>query len=575
MTIRNFGKRIGSVFTIADRFYLVLFFSLVIIFAGLKYEISSQMLYLSNLIKFSVADASLIMLLCLLPRGKWKISLLFIPLLVWFLIYVNILYYRHFEDLIPVAFYLSSSVLNSATFEAAGSSVYLNDFILLMAALLPTLYFILIKKEKFYQSNAKLPAYIVVLISIMISWTLVLRKNYKYLQNMYPDVTLMVVLDTYFSSTLNDWKDIYNQFGLSGYLVKCFMYADKTYITLSGKEISLIRERFAQNSRINSNIAPHVSQNKLENLIFIVVESWVSSIFELEDPEYVMPNISKLLQDSTVVNGSMEVLARYGNSSDAQFIYNTGLLPLDNEPFVMFYAYNDYPSIAKVFPGKSIEVIGEDGSMWNHHHSSSAYGFSCLLDNSIKLPFDEDGQIFKRSESAMKSLNKGFFIFITTYSMHGNYDNPKVTGTLNPQNLNAKNPRDIEYFQRLRYFDDQLGKFLDYLKESGIYDNSLIVIAGDHQLISHNVSKELQQKQVPFILLNSSEQNIKKKDITQADLFPTILYLMGITYDYNGIPYTGLGRNIFIESDRGLSKTDYEISEWMIKKTPSIKISSE
>ena len=49
------------------------------------------------------------------------------------------------------------------------------------------------------------------------------------------------------------------------------------------------------------------------------------------------------------------------------------------------------------------------------------------------------------------------------------------------------------YFQTARYADEALEQFFTYLKESGLYDNSIIIMYGDHYGISENHNKAMEQ----------------------------------------------------------------------------------
>lgn len=60
----------------------------------------------------------------------------------------------------------------------------------------------------------------------------------------------------------------------------------------------------------------------------------------------------------------------------------------------------------------------------------------------------------------------------------------------------------------LQYVDECIWKFVIQLKERGIYDNSIIVITGDHDALPYNEyegREELRGEDcfVPFIILNS------------------------------------------------------------------------
>ncbi|MFV5784557.1 sulfatase-like hydrolase/transferase, partial [Pediococcus acidilactici] len=47
------------------------------------------------------------------------------------------------------------------------------------------------------------------------------------------------------------------------------------------------------------------------------------------------------------------------------------------------------------------------------------------------------------------------------------------------------------YFATANYLDTAVQEFFNYLKESGLYDNSVIVLYGDHYGVSNSRNKNL------------------------------------------------------------------------------------
>ena len=106
----------------------------------------------------------------------------------------------------------------------------------------------------------------------------------------------------------------------------------------------------------------------------------------------------------------------------------------------------------------------------------------------------------------------------------------------------------MRYFQTARYADEALEQFFTYLKKSGLYDNSIIVMYGDHYGISENHNKAMEQvlgkeitsfessglQRVPlFIRVPGVEGGVNHEYGGQIDLLPTLLHLLGIdTKDY-------------------------------------------
>ena len=98
--------------------------------------------------------------------------------------------------------------------------------------------------------------------------------------------------------------------------------------------------------------------------------------------------------------------------------------------------------------------------------------------------------------------------------------------------------------QTAHYLDQAFGEFISYLKKTGLYDNSMIVMYGDHYGISNNHKKAIAQllgkdkvtdydlvnfQKVPFMIhMNGLQGGINHTYGGEIDVMPTLLDLMGI-----------------------------------------------
>ena len=99
------------------------------------------------------------------------------------------------------------------------------------------------------------------------------------------------------------------------------------------------------------------------------------------------------------------------------------------------------------------------------------------------------------------------------------------------------------YFQTARYTDEAIEQVFNQLKELGLYDNTMIVLYGDHYGISDNHNKAMGQvmgkeitpyesanlQRVPlFIHVPGMQGGTNHTYGGQTDLLPTLLHLLGI-----------------------------------------------
>jgi len=94
-----------------------------------------------------------------------------------------------------------------------------------------------------------------------------------------------------------------------------------------------------------------------------------------------------------------------------------------------------------------------------------------------------------------------------------------------------------QYDGEIGYMDEQFGRFVDALKKSGLYDNSLIIFTSDHgegmgehdYFFAHGEYLYNDQLHVPLVIKHPAVSSGKKTDFVQhADLLPTILDIIGV-----------------------------------------------
>ena len=107
---------------------------------------------------------------------------------------------------------------------------------------------------------------------------------------------------------------------------------------------------------------------------------------------------------------------------------------------------------------------------------------------------------------------------------------------------------DSQYANVLSCSSAQVGEFVEWLKEQPFYENTTVVICGDHQSMDNAWFEEHMEegfeRRVYNCILNSAAvpQRAKNRSVTPFDLYPTTLAAMGCTIEGNRL---GLGVNLF------------------------------
>lgn len=94
--------------------------------------------------------------------------------------------------------------------------------------------------------------------------------------------------------------------------------------------------------------------------------------------------------------------------------------------------------------------------------------------------------------------------------------------------------------------DRQVYEFIEWCKKQEFYDDTVIVISGDHQRMDNylveNVNKSDRTIYNCFINVEKSDINMKNRIFTPMDMFPTVLSALGFSWDGERL---GLGTNLF------------------------------
>ena len=545
-----------------DLFCIVLFITFCCIFLFLNLIINEARTVPVTSI---IADASFFTLLLIFFKGKLRLfSLIFTPL-ISLLAVINAVYFVYFNDLIPPSLYFFREGINEASIGAFKSGFRWYYILPVLISFTPLIYAFVISFKTFFKEKMNMIYGIIIAGIFVLSSSKIIIQSYHFEREEYNISSLKDFFKKNITSSNENLAYTFENLKFTGYLVRCVVDLNKSsYVELSQEQIDNIK-KYLSNKTVYNGITRVSDSHPSKNLIFIVVESLPYAVVEKDNFKIAAPYLFKLINDENNVTLKAKSLVGLGNSSDAQLMYLTGLLPLRNEPFVTKYAFNNFPSLAKLYVN-SIEIIGEKKFIWNHQITNQSFGFSELHSDIANFGImNQDSLIFAKSKKILKDVKEPFFTFITTLSMHEGYETRGVIYNDKIKDLKVMNNDEMEYYQRLNHLDRNLEYFIAYLKDSGLFDNSIIVIAGDHQLLEKNELRDFHLPYVPVIILNSDTQPPLSTDISQIDVFPSILYLLGVDYKYNGIEYSGLGNNIFKIPSDSVTKRDYDISSLIIR----------
>lgn len=281
-----------------------------------------------------------------------------------------------------------------------------------------------------------------------------------------------------------------------------------------------------------------------KNIIMVQVESLQAFVVNKKvEGQEITPNLNKLYgQSHYFENNYFEVGG--GGTSDADFSSNTSLFPMQLESAFVKFGRSDFTSLPKELKKVGYGTVAYHGytkSFWNREQAFNSLGYDKFISSEsytgskIGLGLD-DGDFLTQSENFIKSQPKPFFSYLITLSSHTPFELDDKYQSLK---LSAGKYPEItaDYMESIHYTDEQLGKFIDKLKADGLYDDSVIVLYGDHPAGVYPVNygginfdpDKIYDKKIPlFIKLPGQNNNIIYNDVSSnMDIMPTLLNLVG------------------------------------------------
>ncbi len=500
--------------------------------------------------------------LWLKPKWRWAVLLPVWGVAIYAL--CNWWYLAYFKDMIPFSSLLAYGNLDPLLYKSILLVVKPKQAVMLGGAILATAsYFVVFRqcvKEGRYSSRSKAIAVIVAVVPLIIGEVRAIQakreKNQQTMTDAMRDYLLNSPAD--FAVHAEYRRGIVPFLGRNiwhRFIIKPFKTTELTAVQAAQVEDWWTRHDalVCSNDSLQRVFAP----NRDKSLIFIVVESLNAFAVHAEvNGAKVMPCLSSLATDPTVTAClNMRSQIKAGASSDGQLMYNTGLYPTTDGVVALDYADNSFTSLAQVLDRYSIELICEKPTMWNHTKTNQAYGYDGLISDIKQQGISRDQALFQQVSALMDTLTAApSFIFATTIGMHTPYqDSFAPTPTFIAQSDLTEELKN--YYTTCHAFDQALAAFLQRLKTTGHYHNSVIAIASDH---AGDIASRGQEQPIVFMVLNSGYGKQLTEPMGQVDVFPTLVEIMGRN---NDTQYKGMGFSVFNPNHAKLRADNEQLQE--------------
>lgn len=491
-----------------------------------------------HLVAISIANALLLLSPYWLLRRRWR-WLVWIPLTlltVWCL--VQMCYCRAYDDLMPWQSMILTDNVNSTLAASTMALLRWQDLLVLIP-------FILLV--------------IICLIGRRVNVETGRIKNFLY--------TLLACLGIGAVGYINGDSDFENRFfhnfSNKGYFAQngLLPYALFNLHDICNTHVVTSEER-AMVERFIAEQCPHYSDNphaagERHNLVLIIVESLHSWPIGMEvDGREVTPVLNRIVNGDSVIYAPHALFqTSHGHSSDAHFIYNTGLLPLRDAAVAVNFGEGPFPSLADALDGYDCrEIICTPGMNWNQTVTARTYGFDSLY---IRDDLNATGALLRHNNvddaaltdfaaQLLPRLRQPFFLEMVTMTMHTPYPPEKVRRTW----ITASDTLNAEargYLNCVNLTDSCIGAFIDNLRNLGLAQNTVLAIVSDHtqvylSRIFGKPDSEFTPHDwgIPLIVWGADTTLRYEPVIGQVDVYPTLLDVMGA----NAYAWKGLGHSI-------------------------------
>ena len=338
--------------------------------------------------------------------------------------------------------------------------------------------------------------------------------------------------------------------------------------------------QFIANEYVNSEEVNIEFLEEKRNLIYIYLESMETTYYSIADgglsEKDLIPEISKLAKENinfsdTDKLGGAHTL--YGTTwtvgaMSAQTVGVPLKLGIDDNAMSEYSTFlegaygigeilekNGYHNFLLL---GSDAVFGGRKNLFEQHGNYEIWDFeSAMAENRISEKVwwgYSDDNLFKFAKEKLLKLSKeeeNFNFTMLTADTHF------------PDGYKCKdcpNKWDEQYKNVISCSSKKVGEFINWIKKQDFYDNTTIVIAGDHLTMQSNFfnleeGQEYEKKVVNLIINSAVEATNTNRVYSTMDLYPTTLAALGATIEGNRL---ALGTNLFSNEQTLIEKYGLE-----------------
>lgn len=485
---------------------------------------------------------ALVLSVFLFFKGKKAFWFIFVGgFLLTFLLYANVVYFRFFSD------FLTFSTLNQAgnvesMGGALGASFKWYDFVYFIDTIIYL--FILIFKRQWLSTKVFSKKFVPVVMAVSVALFFL---NLAFAETDRPELLTRTFDHKYLVKYLGPFN---------------FTVYDGVKTIENNQQKALASEddltkvlNYTKQKRTEPN-PEYYGAAKKKNIIKIHLESFQTFLINKKvNGKEVTPFLNKLSsgkEDYTYFPNFFHQTGQ-GKTSDAELTMDNSIYGLPQGSAYSLKGDNTYESLPAILDQKqgynSNVMHGDYKTFWNRDQIYKHFGIDKFYDatyydmsddNVVNLGL-KDKVFFKDSADYQAKMKKPFYSHLITLTNHYPFTLDEKDASIDKPNTGDSTVDG--YIQTAHYLDQALEEYVTDLKKKGLYDDSVIMIYGDHYGISENhnnaMEKLLGEKITPakftdlnrtgfWIKIPGKSGGINKEYAGQMDVMPTILHLVGI-----------------------------------------------
>ena len=355
-------------------------------------------------------------------------------------------------------------------------------------------------------------------------------------------------------------------------------------------DYNLLKEEY--NNEYENFESIYEGSMKGKNVIILQLESLQEFVVNKKiNGKEITPNLNKFINEN--IELSNMYMQSYSTTADSEFSTVTSLYPMENGMAYSKYYKNTYDNIFKMFHNAGYTTSymhGNEGYFWNR---SNVYKNMQVDNIELKDQFEDtseevmeylsDELLYKQAVEKMKNYQAPFVSFVVSASSHTGFtlDGLQDMSKVNIDVGKYKNTFFGNYLESANYADYAFGVFVQELKNAGLYDDSLIILYGDHngldmynaemldflkKLDSNVTDVDIQLNYIRVLagmkIPGITEMKIEKP-VAKLDIKPTLAYLCGLDEGFSlGTNMLGNKNFVCLNNERIITDKYYFDEKW-------------